>query len=98
MPDSRLILQLLDNEHAAAAAAKSLQSCPTLCDPIDGSPPGAFWAQTEDPSGCGAASPSQGRWDPDSLRLKFVPPSLLWFYKCFFFFLILLSDSECLLP
>ena len=27
--------------HAAAAAAKSLQSCPTLCDPIDGSPPGS---------------------------------------------------------
>ena len=26
---------------AAAAAAKSLQSCPTLCNPIDGSPPGA---------------------------------------------------------
>ena len=25
---------------AAAAAAKSLQSCPTLCNPIDGSPPG----------------------------------------------------------
>ena len=25
----------------AAAAAKSLQSCPTLCDPIDGSPPGS---------------------------------------------------------
>ena len=25
----------------AAAAAKSLQSCPTLCDPIDSSPPGA---------------------------------------------------------
>ena len=25
---------------AAAAAAKSLQSCPTLCVPIDGSPPG----------------------------------------------------------
>ena len=25
---------------AAAATAKSLQSCPTLCDPIDGSPPG----------------------------------------------------------
>ena len=24
-----------------AAAAKSLQSCPTLCDPIDGSPPGS---------------------------------------------------------
>ena len=26
---------------AAAAAAKSLQSCPTLCDPKDGSPPGS---------------------------------------------------------
>ena len=25
---------------SAAAAAKSLQSCPTLCDPTDGSPPG----------------------------------------------------------
>ena len=24
----------------ATAAAKSLQSCPTLCDPVDGSPPG----------------------------------------------------------
>ena len=27
--------------HAAAAAAKSLQSCPTLCNPIDSSPPGS---------------------------------------------------------
>ena len=26
---------------SAAATAKSLQSCPTLCDPIDGSPPGS---------------------------------------------------------
>ena len=26
---------------AAAAAAKSLQSCPTLCGPIDDSPPGS---------------------------------------------------------
>ena len=25
----------------AAAAAKSLQSCPTFCNPIDGSPPGS---------------------------------------------------------
>ena len=39
-----LILQgvkkLGGKELCAAAAAKSLQSCPTLCDPIDGSPPG----------------------------------------------------------
>ena len=30
-----------DQPAAAAAAAKLLQSCPTLCDPIDGSPPGS---------------------------------------------------------
>ena len=29
------------NQFAAAAAAKSLQSCLTLCDPVDGSPPGS---------------------------------------------------------
>ena len=27
--------------YSTAAAAKLLQSCPTLCDPIDGSPPGS---------------------------------------------------------
>ena len=27
--------------HAMLCYAKSLQSCPTLCDPIDGSPPGS---------------------------------------------------------
>ena len=32
---------LPDIVSAAAAAAKSLQSCPTLCNPIDGSPPGS---------------------------------------------------------
>ena len=30
-----------DSHHAAVAAAKLLQSCPTLFDPIDGSPPGS---------------------------------------------------------
>ena len=30
------------NTAAAATAAKSRQSCPTLFDPIDGSPPGSF--------------------------------------------------------
>ena len=32
------MIPLLDRL-SAAAAAKSLQSCPTLCDPIDGGPP-----------------------------------------------------------
>ena len=33
--------QLCASQCTATAAAKSLQSCPTLCDPIDGSPPGS---------------------------------------------------------
>ena len=33
--------QIENKENAAAAAAKSLQSCPTLCNPIDGSLPGS---------------------------------------------------------
>ena len=32
-------LSLIGSNRLAAAAAKLLQSCPTLCDPIDGSPP-----------------------------------------------------------
>ena len=32
---------LSNNAAAAAAAAKSFQSCPTLCGPIEGSPPGS---------------------------------------------------------
>ena len=34
-------LSVLSDPHAAAATAKSLQSCLTLCDPIDGSPTGS---------------------------------------------------------
>ena len=48
LPHCRWILSHLSHqgspnvlEYTAAAAAKSLQSCPTLCDPIDGSPPGS---------------------------------------------------------
>ena len=39
---TQMIKNLPTMQNAAAAApAKSLQSCPTLCDPIDGSPPGS---------------------------------------------------------
>ena len=39
----RIVYQLRTkgSPSTTAAAAKSLQSCPTLCDPIDGSPPGS---------------------------------------------------------
>ena len=36
----RFVLSLCETLPAAATVAKSLQSCPTLCDPIGGSPPG----------------------------------------------------------
>ena len=39
MPDK--LLESVIHGQIASAAAKSLQSCPTLCDPIDGSPPGS---------------------------------------------------------
>ena len=39
---SLLFLILPSVNAAAAAAAKLLQSCPTLCDPIDSSPPGSL--------------------------------------------------------
>ena len=38
--DKRLTCKTRYYKTLAAAAAKLLQSCPTLCDPIDGSPPG----------------------------------------------------------
>ena len=38
--ESQLISAIFDFV-LAAAAAKSLQSCPTLCNPRDGSPPGS---------------------------------------------------------
>ena len=39
--DESLLYQVKEAAAAAAAAAKLLQSCPTLCDPIDGSPSGS---------------------------------------------------------
>ena len=41
IPQEEYLLMPGKGPAAAAAAAKSLQSCPTLCDPIDGSPPGS---------------------------------------------------------
>ena len=37
----KILLDIYSVQESTAAAAKSLQSCPTLCDPIDGSPPGS---------------------------------------------------------
>ena len=48
------------SRHAAAAAANSLQSCPTLCDPIDGAhqaPPSLGFSRQEHWSGLPFPSP-----------------------------------------
>ena len=41
LPKRTIMQKWLKIPAAAAAAAKSRQSYPTLCDPIDGSPPGS---------------------------------------------------------
>ena len=43
MPEPEFLINILCSlfQNNAAAAAKLHQSCPTLCDPVDGSPPGS---------------------------------------------------------
>ena len=73
---------------SAAAAAKSLQSCPTLCDPIDGSPPGSpslGFSRQEHWSGLPFPSPmhenEKWKWSrsvvSDSLRPRGLQPTRL---------------------
>ena len=39
--ENKIYIWQMVREVLTATTAKSLQSCPTLCDPIDGSPPGS---------------------------------------------------------
>ena len=41
--NNKIVSGKVSKYQETAAAAKSLQMCPTLCDPIGGSPPG-FWS------------------------------------------------------
>ena len=61
---------------AAAAAAKSLQLCPTLCDPIDGSPPGSPVSgilQARTPEWAAISFSSAWKW-----KVKVKSLSLVW--------------------
>ena len=61
-----------------AAAAKSLQSCPTLCDPIDGSPPGSpvpGILQTRTPEWAAISSSNAWKWKAKVKSLSRVRPS-----------------------
>ena len=69
-----------------AAAAKSLQSCPTLCDPTDGSPPG---------------SPISGILQARTLEWVAISFSMFIFRKCQYFekiFLFINKFGICLTP
>ena len=47
-----ILMELPRENAAAAAAAKSLQLCPTLCDSIDGSPPSSSVPGVSSPHFC----------------------------------------------
>ena len=62
--DCKRVRRDLVTKQQAAAAAKSLQSCPTLCDPIDGShqaPPSLGFSRQEHWSGLPFPSPMNER-------------------------------------
>ena len=64
------------NHIAAAAAAKSGQLCPTLCDPIDGSPPGFPCLEfSRQEHWIGLPFPSPG--DLPNIGIEPVPPAWL---------------------
>ena len=71
------------NSAATAAAAKSLQSCPTLCDPIDGSPLGSAvlgFSRQEHWSGLLFSSPMQEsekwKWSRSVMSVSLRPHGL----------------------
>ena len=80
--------QIHRHRKQTTAAAKSLQSCPTLCDPIDGSPPGSpipGFSRQEHWSGLPFPSPmhesEKGKWSrsvvSDSVRPHGLQPTRL---------------------
>ena len=76
---------------AAAAAGKSLQACPTLSDPIDGSPPGS--------SVPGILQARTLEWVAISFSVSFSLPSEVFNYLCTLsFFVMFTLYSEPYLP
>jgi len=65
-------------KHSTAAAAKSLQSCPTMCDPIDGSLPGSpipGILQARTLEWVAISFSSAGKWKVKVKSLSHVQPS-----------------------
>ena len=69
-------MQISQFVYSAAAAANSLQSCPTLCDPMDSSPPGSLrpWDSPGKNTGVGCISFSNAwKW-----KVKVMSLSCVW--------------------
>ena len=72
-------ISLLVIQNSAAATAKSFQSCLTLCDPIDGSPPGSPIAgilQTRTLEWVAISFFNAWKWKVNVKSLSHVPPSV----------------------
>ena len=71
------------DKDTAAAAAKSLQSCSTLCEPIDGSPPGSHpWGFPGKNTGVGCHSLL---WNKDTSHVVLEPTHINSFYLNYLF-------------
>ena len=88
---------------AAAAAAKSLQSCATLCDPMDGSPPGSAVLEILQARTLEWVAISFSMKYTSficfhflSVLVRFCPPLNLTNFMCFFLFFILFLNFTIL--
>ena len=81
---------------SAAAAAKSLQSCPTLCDPIDGDPPGFHPGilQTRTLEWVAISFSSSWKW---KVKVKLLSPVQLLATPSFYYLFPLINSYFCLL-
>ena len=91
-----------DWSNLAAAAAKSLQSCPTLCDPIDGSPPGSpvpGFSRQEHWSGLPFPSPMQesekSKWSRSVVSDSLWPHAHMHIYTHLYTYVLILWPSNC---
>ena len=82
---------------SAAAAAKSLQSCPTLCDPIDGSLPGSLVPgilQARTLEWVAISFSSSWKW---KVKVKLLSPVRLLATPSFYYLFPLINSYFCLL-
>ena len=87
-----------DNEETAAAAAKSLQTCPTLCDPRDSSPPGSPFSGILQPRTLEWVAISFSKQKKlllhNNIALKFLLSTSLKMYLCTFEYVYKVNNDK----